>query len=321
MKDNKTKKYAIESLVADEQFQNYCLGTSEEDSQYWESVILTNWTQKETFAKAYDIVLLLADKQAYKASTTEAKVVMLPTRKVQPKPNRKWIASVAAVLLLVTAGYWSLTMSSDTIYITQSTTTEETKQVMLPDSTRVTLNSNSSITYLAEMSRERKASFEGEVYFEVQTTPEKQNFTVKTPDGNIVVTGTKFNLKNRKGIFEATLLEGAIVYRQQNIEDIALEPNEQLTFRDNTIRVRKTNTEEVTDWIDGRMIYKNIKIGDLIQALTIDYDIDIKTGDPELAEKKVSANMVTADPTVLLQSIGIIYGFEVEDNNGTIILK
>jgi len=182
--------YTVESLVADEGFQNFCLGKNSTDEQLWEDVIFSNWTQKETFAKAHDLVQSLVAQQEYKLAPSEAKV--LPLTKSAPKSTstNKWLGAVCIIVcLLIGYGAMEGLRTEDHIYITQSTSAGETREVILPDQSVALLNSNSSVTYLADMEGDRTLQFEGEVFLDIQTTPDLQNFSVKVPHG--VIVGTK----------------------------------------------------------------------------------------------------------------------------------
>src|SRR5690606_6644025 len=66
-------------------------------------------------------------------------------------------------------------------------------QFILPDKTMVYLNSGSRLTYNKKY-RERNIHLEGEAWFEVNRN-DKVPFIVETPHYNILVKGTKFNVK------------------------------------------------------------------------------------------------------------------------------
>ena len=319
---HKTTKYKVDELVADEQFQNYCRGTNAHDVTHWEDLILSNWSQRRVFEQAYTIVSSLSDKRIFAKPALDAKVVNLPGRVPRTKSMYSKLA-VFAAFMLVTISTWYVFHQSTgtTVYVTQAAAYGETKAVTLPDGSTARLNSHSSITYPADMSSSRAVSFSGEVYFNVKSTADRQHFTVSGDYGTVLVTGTEFNLKHRNNTFEATLVEGSITYSKAGIDDILLTPSEQLTYVNDTIKIRQVETDYTTDWVSGRMIFKNISISQLIKTMYDDYNVVIKANNNTIKKKKISANMLTSDPTALLRSIGIVHDFRVEEANGTIILK
>jgi len=320
--DWNTKKYTVEELVADEGFQNYCLNKNEDDVRLWEDVILSHWNQKSTFEKANNIIVSLSDNRVFDNTKLSAKVVSMAPKQARRSPLKKYML-VASSFLVVAMFYIgsSFFQQPETVMITQSTNQGEAKKVILPDGSIANLRGNSSLTYPTLMDHTRKVSFEGEVFFEIKTKEDKQFFTVSGAYGEIIVTGTKFNLKHRNSIFEATLVEGSIIYRKENMEDIHLQPSDQLNFAQNEIRIRKVDTEVYTDSSQGRMIYKNVMIKDIIEQMKEDYGLMIIVKNDNLNSKKISANMITADPIKLLESIGLIYDFEVEKSGDKVILK
>lgn len=104
-------------------------------------------------------------------------------------------------------------------------------QILLPDGSKVWLNTTSSIMFPTSFSEgERNVSINGEAYFEVVKNQSKP-FTVQVEDMKIQVTGTKFNIKAYKedNTVQATLLEGGI--KVSTRKDTAyLTPGEQAVF-------------------------------------------------------------------------------------------
>lgn len=88
----------------------------------------------------------------------------------------------------------------------------ERSQVVLPDGTKVWLNSSSSVEYVAPFfSRQRRVKMEGEAYFEVEHD-RRAPFVVSTNGLDIEVLGTRFNIRNDDNEHRVTtvLLEGAV---------------------------------------------------------------------------------------------------------------
>ena len=84
--------------------------------------------------------------------------------------------------------------------------------VLLPDGTRIWLNSGSKITYKKKFSEgNREVSLEGEAYFDVFKNA-KLPFIIHTATMDIKVTGTIFNVKAYKGeaTTETSLISGSV---------------------------------------------------------------------------------------------------------------
>ena len=102
------------------------------------------------------------------------------------------IAAAAILVLAVIIGAIFLPGLTQKKYITNL----ERGQILLPDSTSVTLNAKSEIRYPRKFSKNtRRVTFRGEAFFEVK--PDKnQPFIIKTKEVEIEVLGTSFNVNS-----------------------------------------------------------------------------------------------------------------------------
>ena len=73
----------------------------------------------------------------------------------------------------------------------------EIREVILPDQSRVTLNSGSVLLYPETFSDVRSVHLSGEAVFDV-TASEEHPFVVRTADVNVKVHGTRFNVSSAR---------------------------------------------------------------------------------------------------------------------------
>ena len=118
---------------------------------------------------------------------------------------QKTLLRVAAMLTIVVGGYLFYTYL---LPATIETRIAESKEVILPDSSVVILNSVSKITYNKRTwDRNRELELVGEAFFKVK---KGSKFHVKTSAGTTSVLGTRFNVKQRKDFFEVVCYEGLV---------------------------------------------------------------------------------------------------------------
>lgn len=158
-------------------------------------------------------------------------------------------------------------------------------EVVLPDGTKVKLNSGSSITYPSSFSQNiRNVSLSGEAFFEVYSDTENP-FTVSTPDFKINVTGTRFNVSAYPddNTVSAILAEGIIdiTFGRQGTST-KLKPGEKITLdrKENKALIAKADVEMETAWKSGEFIFKEIDFADLVVKLERWYDVKISYTDP-----------------------------------------
>lgn len=149
-------------------------------------------------------------------------------------------------------------------------------RLVLPDGSKVWLNAASSLRYPVSFSGgERKVELRGEAYFEVAPVA-GQAFTVATPDMNVAVLGTDFDVMayEDEEKHSTTLLSGGVIVasgdrRQQ------LRPGEQAIATSNTLTTATADIEKVMAWKSGFFKFNNMDIKSLMREVSRWYDIDI----------------------------------------------
>lgn len=157
-------------------------------------------------------------------------------------------------------------------------------QVVLPDGSKVWLNTATSMTYPVKFSRDkRELQISGEVYFEVKHA-ENWPFIVTTRDQQIEVLGTYFNISAYEDdvLTKTTLVNGRVkVSTPQEIGDKAqvqvLQPGDQaITAREiGVIKVYKADTEEVVSWRNNLFVFTNEEISEVMKKVSRWYDVEV----------------------------------------------
>jgi transmembrane sensor len=161
----------------------------------------------------------------------------------------------------------------------------EKSQLILPDGSRVWLNSESEISYPSDfMNGDRIMKLKGEAYFEVAKL-ENKPFTVQTNNYNIRVLGTKFNVMaypdfNRT---ETSLIEGKIEI-QKGEQSIPVTPGEIFSFANNKYSIKEARVSQTAKWKDDIFDFDRITFKELITRMERWYDVDIEIKNQELNE-------------------------------------
>jgi len=123
-------------------------------------------------------------------------------------------------------------------------------EVILPDGTKVWINSGSHLRYSSNFNTiNREVMLDGEAYFDVHKNAEKP-FLVKTSAVTIKVLGTAFNVKayNDEKTIETTVERGLVqVYtntsKTKNVERVFLHPKEMATYMKGSIDLNIVDKE------------------------------------------------------------------------------
>ncbi|SHF25190.1 FecR family protein [Pedobacter caeni] len=151
-------------------------------------------------------------------------------------------------------------------------------QVILPDGTKVWLNSSSSLRYPTVFNTaERIVELKGEGYFEV-TKDKTKPFKVMTETQQVEVLGTKFNINaypEESGI-RTTLLQGSVnVGMPDKTAAYTLKPGEQAVQTGQQFKIVAVDTEEFISWKDGYFLFNDEPIHTAMRKLARWYDVQV----------------------------------------------
>lgn len=155
---------------------------------------------------------------------------------------------------------------------------------MLPDRTKVWLNTESSIKYPVDFNdNPRRVEVSGEVYFDVaqsiSSSGEKRSFVVIVPGkAEIHVMGTQFNINayNDENVISATLMEGSIKLLSLRTGEIAtLKPGEEASLDSNgSMNIGLGNVDEVLAWRSGKFIFDNADMQKITRQISRWHDVE-----------------------------------------------
>ena len=209
----------------------------------------------------------------------------------------KYVGYAACVLLMVALAYTLVSPNEQleakySQTILASTSIGENKTITLSDGTKVTLNANTTFSYPEKFSEEsRDVSLQGEAFFDVAHNPEKP-FKVATGNGmNIQVLGTVFNVKSypEDQNVETTLVSGKVkVVEEQNQKTVVLAPSQRATYVKDADKliVDNVQTTKFTAWREGKLIYDETPIRQVISDLKRKYKVDISVESPGIMDYK-----------------------------------
>lgn len=162
--------------------------------------------------------------------------------------------------------------------------------IVLPDGTRVTLNSGSSLHFPSSFGDgDRTVRLEGEAYFDV-TKVEGRRFVVLVNDVAINVLGTQFDVKSysdEKNVY-TTLVKGSITF-EHNGQTKQIVPGEQVVYDKDvqSIVIKTVNTEQYTSWTNKMFYFENTSLDDILRQLSRWYGLDIEYTKTRLNTKEI----------------------------------
>jgi transmembrane sensor len=266
----------------------------------------------------------------------------------------RWQWAAAAVLVLGVAGVVLYTLKfRQTEQIAESIVHKiqvpygTTRRLVMPDGTKVVLNSGSILTYPETFAKNtREVSLMGEGFFEV-THNAKRPFLVHTNKLIIKVLGTVFNVKaynNDKNI-ETTLLKGKVQVELENNPEksIVLLPNEKLLVANNqpqtnsqgtgnlkeakieyqviTLPVVKADEVKETAWLDNRILFTNELFEDVAKQIERKYNVQVVFENQSLKAEQISGLLDKESLQDALRIIEITTPFNYRMDGKTVYLS
>ncbi len=146
--------------------------------------------------------------------------------------------------------------------------------VTLDDGTLVHLNYNSRLIYPEKFGDRRDVILDGEAYFMV-AKDKSRKFVVHTPQGDIKVYGTEFNVNTRKDeeAVSVVLVNGSVSFVSSAGKEMMMQPGQELTVVDTQLLVTSIDTAPYVAWNTGLFVFKNSTLEYIMDVLSQWYGI------------------------------------------------
>ncbi len=288
----------------------FCEGMTTEE----ESLLVEEWIKEdEANLKIIDqthALYLAADTLHVMQSVNTEKAL----KKVKGKVNRKkisgweWTQRVAAVMSIpLLIGILLMYMSKDehkeiAQMLEIKTNPGMTTSVVLPDSTIVHLNSESSLRYPSSFNGDsRSVELVGEAFFDVTKDVNKRFIISTLHHSQIEVYGTSFNVEAyaKDNQVSATLVNGKIGFLFEDkagiTKKINLSPNHKLVYTPTTgeANVYETSCESEIAWKEGKIVFNNTSMKDILHMLGKRYNVEFVVKNKNLKEYAFTGSFTT----------------------------
>ena len=262
-----------------------------------------------------------------KAEAMLENVFRQKSRRIIPAYWYQVAAVFAGFVLLASVLYLQIVKKDDTlIYATRY---GETKTILLPDSSQVTLNANSTLTFRHDDQQLREAWLEGEAFFEVhkmqnsRSSSESVKFVVHTTNLDVEVLGTAFNVNERRGATKVVLAHGKVRLETKNNEQITMQPGDMAELPSAGAQLIKqvVNPEDYTTWRENKLIFKRTSIEEVARIIEDYYGLEVILEGQDWDERKITGSVPTHSQEVFLEVLTESMGIEILQKGDRIVLK
>lgn len=320
--------YTLEDWILDSDYQSYVLGNDPDSFDQWEQFFNENPQLRSTAEEAKEILLGL-NQPTFSLDKNEVndlwfgiqdqiKPQSLRVAKVWPK---SWLlqGSIAAVLVLGMLGvfFWMFLPAKSIEYATGY---GETIHLFLPDSSEVTLNSNSRLVYSGnwDQTGRREVKLSGEAFFKVRHLKDHRPFAVLPKDGiEIEVLGTSFNVYERRDETRVVLSEGkvALKFPRSTQDLIEMKPGDLVEVSQEKISRRTVDTDKYTSWTQQVLTLDKTSLQEIIQIAEENFGLKVVVASEVPLDQTASGSVPLTDGDQFMNLISRVFNFTVEEKN------
>ncbi len=316
MKKKISPRSLVDSLILNESFQKWVLMQDSIRAKKWNAWMLKNpdkWSQIE---EAKGILLSIGtNDQSFKLNRSKQKVWKEIQSTISERDRRNTMKAtillVMTILGIVSFLYTLLTVKEpDREPLVFRTEYGQVAHIQLPDSSKVTLNANSTITFIQfnDVPPSREVTLDGEAFFDVsRMNQDHGKFYVKTNSAIVEVTGTRFNVNARRNKTKVSLNEGSVKLfnLSKNSSPVIMNPGDfvELDKMQHLIIKDSVDVSIHSSWIENRWHFENTTLRDFAQQLADNYDITMIVNNEALLDRKMTGEIKSEDINLVLEAI------------------
>jgi transmembrane sensor len=332
--------YLADDFLEDDRFIAWVAKRKPEDEGFWEAWIAAgppNLQEMERARLQLEVIFSLEriPHQPEKVQQLWSRLeynIDAATAVQQGLGRRRWMAA-ASLTLLITLGGLLFYYSWYKGQVMVQTSKGERRALLLPDSTQITLNENSTLRYPRYWNSNavRRVQLTGEAFFEVKHLnrdtrhiQNKERFIVNTSDLFIEVLGTRFNVRNRNNQTRVALVSGRILVGRKLEEGrpLQLQPGEVIQYDPASGSLQKQQTDPALQyaWKDRMITLHNTTVNDIIATTEDIFDCRIILDDPLMGKRKIDGAIpLRSDTNVVFILSNILHANISRDGNAWIL--
>ena len=276
------------------------------------------------------------DEQMQEENWRAVESVIRQPPEVIPVRRIPWgsVFTAAAAMIAVVFGIWYIGTKTGTPQLSMfKTGYGEIKNILLPDSSVVILNANSSLRIQQgwKDGDSRQVWLEGEAYFKVQKRAStRQKFVVHTRTLDVEVLGTKFNVNTRRQHSVVSLEEGKVRLSLNGNELSVIEKKAPMVLRpgqvvtlDESLQVKVNEDKDVaahSGWSRNEFHFDNTSLREVARLIEDTYDYKMEASDTSLFRLSISGDLRAANVQELVKVLEVTLKLNMRIQNKTIYI-
>lgn len=283
-----TKKLSSEIAIDEDQKLQTWLKESDENQQIFDSYLAT-WNEMDRVKGKSSREVDMEWERLEKSIDFE---ISAPKAKERSLFNNLY-KYAAAFILFALAGfavYYFINNQGTELLVAEV----QTQEVELSEGSRVTVNSQTKLTYPKKFKKDRReVALSGEAFFEVAKDPDRP-FIINVGNIQVKVLGTSFNVKAYEslGEIEVTVSTGKVaVYSLENPDErVILVKGEKAIFYKSNAKIETSINENINfnSWKTKQITFEDTPMPDVIRIINEIYKSDVKLVGAQLLDCPVT---------------------------------
>jgi transmembrane sensor len=339
--------FTTQDFVSDAYFQKWVLAPDSETDAFWKEWLKTYPFKKEDVKEARQIIELLGFSKDYESNaafvniwnniqeniTEEAPAVV--EKSYSFWEEIKYYQKVAAVFIcfVIIGLAFMLRQPEKPREISYRTTYGQVKNFLLPDSSEVTLNANSVLTYTndwADENKPRQVYLKGEAFFKVlkkkKIKTDYAKFKVYTDNVTVEVLGTSFNVNDRRSNTQVVLQSGKVKVDLQKPNQqpvIFMKPGEFVNYNATYNHLEKTevDTRFYTSWTNNELTFDKATLHQIALLLEDNYGYKITFANKDLGNSRFTGTIPSNNISLLFTALTKLFDINIIQNQNEILIS
>lgn len=336
--------FSVTDFICDEYFQDWILHPDEEKEAFWQSWIDKNPGKKEIIEQAGKVLQCLEFREHFPTKeqirlALAKNMEMITVRQAHRPIESKWIwlrrwAAAAIFIGIVFLGLGAFNYWQRHAMITVSTVYAQIKTIHLPDSSLITLNAHSSVSYPRFWNKrhEREVWLKGEAFFEVKHLNKDvhhilpgEHFIVHTRNVNVEVLGTSFDVNTKGGVTKVMLKTGMVELKfvKEKRQSVMMEPGDLIAYNlpGNKLTKSTVNVDDYTAWTDRKLMLEGASVKEIAQYLEDFYGYKIQYKDTAIENKTMEGTLMLDSLPDVLFVMSTALDIKIEQNGDTLVFE
>lgn len=247
----------------------------------------------------------------------------LPTlQRAQTNSRRAALRTLALLLSAGPAGWLAYRAAPRPDWTAdERTAVGQRRERMLPDGSRLTLNTDSAVDLRFDATQRLVRLRHGEIHIETAADAAHRPFLVQTEHGRLRALGTRFTVRQFEQRSRVAVRDGAVeISPARRSETLIVEAGWQANFDERSAEVPSVLRIASEAWLSGVLVANDERLADFVAELSR-YRRGILRCDPEVADLRISGAYQVADPERVLALVEKTFPVRVERSHWWTVLR